>query len=255
MPPLHERERAERVGRDAGIAPRAARRALTSRVSTGHVVMILAGLLGVILTLTLLRASDEGQAVLVAASELTPGAVIDDDSVRVERVDAQAGVLGSLFTPDDLQRLQGDVATSSIAEGALLTRDTIRSASAGAAKRSMSFPLPRARAMSGALVRGDRVDVIAVRRDTSEAGYVMTDVEVVDLDGARGGPLGGGPDEVTVTLAVELDTATRLASALESGTVTLVRSTGAAPYDAADRSADDADGVSTPAAGSGAGNG
>ncbi len=56
----------------------------------------------------------------------------------------------------------------------------------------------------------------------------MTDVEVLDIDGASGGPL-GAPDELTVTLAVDADAAVRLAAALDGGTVTLVRSTGAAP--------------------------
>ena len=56
----------------------------------------------------------------------------------------------------------------------------------------------------------------------------MSDVEVLDINGASGGPL-GAPDELTVTLAVDADAAVRLAAALEGGTVTLVRSTGAAP--------------------------
>ena len=47
----------------------------------------------------------------------------------------------------------------------------------------MSFPFPQARALGGALDAGDRVDVLAVRQDGSDAGYVMTDVEV--LDGRR----------------------------------------------------------------------
>jgi Flp pilus assembly protein CpaB len=207
--------------------------------------MILAGLLGVILTLSLLRASDDRRAVLVAATDLAPGTLIGDDSVRIEHVDARAEVLASMYAPADLDELRGRVATTSIAKGALLTRDVIQATAAGAAARSMSFPLPRARALGGALDRGDRVDVIAVQRDTSEAGYVMTDVEVVDVDGAGGGPLGGGPDELTVTLAVTPNTAVRLASALETGTVTLVRSTGASPADATDQleAAADDDGI------------
>jgi hypothetical protein len=56
----------------------------------------------------------------------------------------------------------------------------------------------------------------------------MTAVEVLAVDGARGGPLGTS-DDVTVTLAVEAGSAVRLAAALEGGTVTLVRSTGAEP--------------------------
>jgi hypothetical protein len=61
----------------------------------------------------------------------------------------------------------------------------------------------------------------------------MTDVEVLAVDRGRGGPL-GTPEDITLTIAVESDGAVRLASALERGTVTLVRSTGAAPIDAPD---------------------
>src|SRR6478736_141249 len=42
------------------------RRALASRVSTGHVVMLLAGLLGALLTLTLLHASNDTTPMLAA---------------------------------------------------------------------------------------------------------------------------------------------------------------------------------------------
>ncbi len=72
----------------------------------------------------------------------------------------------------------------------------------------MSFPLPQARALGGALDAGDRVDVLAVQQGGSEAGYVMTDVEVLDVDGAGGGPL-GAPDDFTMTIAVDADAAVR----------------------------------------------
>jgi Flp pilus assembly protein CpaB len=206
------------------------RRARTTRISTGHVAMVLAGLLGVVLTLSVLRAADDRRAVLVAATDLAPGTVLDESVVRTARIDAGDGVLASLFAPDDMERLRGDVVTGSVAAGALITADDVRAVSAGAATRAMSVPLPRARAVGGKLRSGDRVDILAVERDGVHAGYVMTDVEVLDVDGDTGGPL-GGPDEVTITLAVDPDGATRVAAAVETGTVTLVRATGAAPLD------------------------
>ena len=45
----------------------------------------------------------------------------------------------------------------------------------------MSFPLARARAVSGRLTSGDRVDVIAVERNTARSGYVLTDAEVIAM--------------------------------------------------------------------------
>jgi Flp pilus assembly protein CpaB len=207
-------------------APRAARRSWTTRLSTGHVVMIVAGLLGVVLTLGILRTGEQRQAVLVAADDLVPGTVIDRDAVRVEQISADRTVLASAFTAAQLDDLEGRVVSATISKGALLSRDSVQPSAAAGATRSMSFPLPKARALGGALDVGDRVDVVAVQHDGVGAGYVMTDVEVLAVDGARGGPLGTS-DDVTVTLAVDADSAVRLAAALEGGTVTLVRSTGA----------------------------
>jgi Flp pilus assembly protein CpaB len=119
--------------------------------------------------------------------------------------------------------------TTTIRAGALVTQGDVRDVGAQAARRVMSFPLPRARAVGGKLVAGDRVDVIAVERNTARSGYVLTDAEVVAVDTHESGPLAGGSDDVTVTLAVGSTTAPRLAAALDAGTVTLVRSTGAAP--------------------------
>ena len=195
-------------------------------MSTGHAVMVLAGLLGVVLTLSVLRTADDDREVLVAATDLVPGTVIDQDAVRVARVDAGADILASLYAPEALETLEGQVVTGAVAEGALLSRESVRPATDGSATRSMTFPLPRARALGGALDTGDRVDVLGVAQSGAGAEYVMTDAEVLAVDGARGGPLGTS-DELTVTLAVDAEGALRVATALESGTVTLVRSTGA----------------------------
>jgi Flp pilus assembly protein CpaB len=190
--------------------------------------MLLAGALGVLLTLSVLRAADNTRPVLVAAKELPPGTVIGDGDIRVARVHADATVLATLFGTADLPVVRGQVVTSAIREGALVGRGDVRALGAHAATRVMSFPLPRARAVSGKLASGDRVDVIAVERNTARSGYVLADAEVVAIDTRSGGPLAGASDEVTVSLVVDADSAPRLAAALDAGTVTLVRATGAA---------------------------
>jgi Flp pilus assembly protein CpaB len=196
-------------------------------MSTGHVVMVIAGLLGVVLTLSILRTDDDHREVLVAARDLVPGTVIDRDSMRTDHLDASAAVLATTFAADEVEDLRGRIVSAPIEKGALVSRDAVEVSDAGAAARSMSFPLPKARALAGALDRGDRVDVLAVRQDGAGAGYVTTGTEVLAVDGASGGPL-GTDDDLTITLAVDAGTAVRLAAALQGGTVTLVRSTGAA---------------------------
>ena len=113
--------------------------------------------------------------------------------------------------------------------GELLARSSVRPLDAHAATRVMSFAIARARAVGGRLASGDRVDVLAVDHNTGRAGYVLSDAEVVAVDSRGGGALSGVSDDVTVTLAIGGDRAPRLASAIDAGTVMLVRSTGAPP--------------------------
>lgn len=204
------------------------RRALTSRVSTGHIVMVLAGLLGALLTLSVLRTADNTRPVYVAAREIVPGTVIDAHSLRIARIHADDRVLASLFGVQSIDELRGQVAVARVAAGALVTHDDVRSVAAGAAPRAMSFPIPISRAVGGALVSGDRVDVLAVRHNTGRSVYVATDVSVLEFSGHRSSALQGSED-ASVTLAVDPDAAARIASALETGSVTLVRVTGAPP--------------------------
>jgi Flp pilus assembly protein CpaB len=191
--------------------------------------MILAGALGVLLTLSLLRSADHTRPVLVAAHDLAPGAVVDDASVRLARVHADASVLATLWLGEQLPVVRGQVVTAVVRRGQLLGRDVVARADARSSRRVMSFPIARARAVGGRLTAGDRVDVLAVDRDSRTARYVLGDAEVVAVEGRGGGALSGTSDDVTVTLVVDATTAPLLASALDAGTVALVRSTGAPP--------------------------
>jgi Flp pilus assembly protein CpaB len=202
------------------------RRALSSRVSTGHIVMVLAGLLGALLTLSALRAADDTRPVLVAAHDIVPGTVVHERWLRISRIHADDGVLASLFDASAINDLSGQVAITRIPAGSLLTHDDVRPVSAGHAPRAMSFPIPIPRAVGGALVAGDRVDVLAVRHNTGRTSYVATDVQVLAFSRNGGSPLQGSED-ASVTLAVDPEAAARIASAQETGSVTLVRATGA----------------------------
>ena len=197
-------------------------------MSTGHVVMVLAGALGVLLTLSVLRAADDTRPMLAAAHDIAPGTVIDSRMLRVTRVHVDRQVRATLFDAAALESLEGKVAVERITAGSLLARNALRTATDGGVPRAMSFPIPRSRAVGGALVVGDRVDVLGVRRNTGRSGYVATDVQILAFAARGSGPLEGS-DDASVTIAVDSDEATRLASALEVGTITLVRATGAAP--------------------------
>lgn len=194
--------------------------------------MVLAGSLGVLLTLRVLSTADDTRPVLVAAVDLAPGTVLDDEALATARISGDGNVLAPFFAAAEIADVRGLVVTETVEAGALVTRSDVRALDAGAAPRAMSFPLAAARAVGGDIDTGDRVDVIAVASDDGPAAYVMTGVEVLAVDGDDGGPLSGGGDELTVTLAVDGDSALALARAVETGTVSLVRVTGATLLDA-----------------------
>ena len=198
-----------------------------TRVSSGHVVMVLAGALGVLLTLSVVRASDHTRAVLAAARNLAPGTVLDGGSVRTTRIHAEGTVNASLFGVEQVGALRGHVVTGPVAAGALLTRDNVREGSDGTTPRIMSFPLPKARAVDGKLARGDRIDIVAVDHERGVAEYVRHDVLVVDVDARGSGALSGASGDVTVTVAVDAGTAPRLAAAIDTQVVSLVRTASA----------------------------
>jgi len=173
---------------------------------------------------------------LAAARDIAPGTVIDSSVLRTAHVHADAATLATLFGSSDLDAVRGHVAIEAIPAGALITRGAVRAATAGVASRAMSFPIPRSRAVGGAIDVGDRVDVLAVQHTTGRSGYVATNVPVLAFSSREAGPLQGS-DDASITIAVDSAAAARIASALETGTITLVRATGAsslreaAPFD------------------------
>jgi hypothetical protein len=69
--------------------------------------------------------------------------------------------------------------------------------------------------------------VLSVQHNTGRSSYVAMDATVLAFSNHGGGALQGS-DDANITLAVDPDVAAAIASALETGSVTLVRSTGAA---------------------------
>jgi Flp pilus assembly protein CpaB len=217
------------VGEALAARPRP-RRPLRSRVSGGHLVMLLAGLLGALCTVAALRSADHRVEVLVARADLAPGDTVRAADLRTVRVNADGGALAGLVRADAVRELAGDVVTSRVRAGHFVTPDDFEPAAASHARRSMSFPIDRAHSLDGALVAGDTVDVVAADARSGEARYVATGVEVLRVAGGKRSAL-GGDDSTTVTLAVDPDSALAIASALHGDDLTLVRSTGAAPIE------------------------
>ena len=204
----------------------AVRRRRLGHVSAGHVVMVVAALLAVLLNYSVLRARDDSVRVAVAARDIPAGATLTSAALRFSPVAAEEDVLAALLTPEQVSELSGWVAATAITAGEPVRASDLRSPSAPASQRAMSLPVAREHAVGGALRPGDRVDVIEVRDGV--AGYLVTDAEVLSVPTAEQRGI-AALNEFSVTIAVDDGTALRLAAGLHTGTLDIVRSTGASP--------------------------
>jgi Flp pilus assembly protein CpaB len=205
------------------------RRPLRSRVSSGHIVMVVAGLLGLLLSLSVLRRVDTTVPVVVLKHDVVPGTRVVATMFRSTRVHVDDQQLANLVSPVALSRLSGSIVVSSMRAGDLLERSDVGSAASRKAARAVSFPVDSSLAVGGQISAGDRVDVLATATDGSRSGYVLVGVDVVGVSDSGSGPLRSADGQLTITVAVDAAGAQRLASALHGADLLVVRSTGAAP--------------------------
>jgi Flp pilus assembly protein CpaB len=233
-------EPAATAGADDAPTATPQRRAARSRVSAGHLVMVVAGLLAVLLNYSALRARDDTVRVAIAAWELRAGQTLSAADLAFTDLRAEPALLATLLEPAGLPAVQGWVVTSAVGPGELLRAGDLQPPSAPAAQRAMSIPVDPQHAVAGDLQAGDRVDVIEVEGRT--ASYLLVDAEVLAVPAAQTGGIAGGLQAFSVTIAVDDATALRLAVAIRGGQLELVRSTGSTPAttDRIDDAAEDA---------------
>jgi Flp pilus assembly protein CpaB len=205
------------------------RRSVGSRFSTGHVVMVVSGLLGLLLSLSVLRRADNTVPVVVVTRDVVPGTRLRADMVGTTRVHADARSLSNLVAADDRDRMIGSIVLSSLRAGDLLERSGVGAASTGRAARSVSFPVDASLAVGGEVAAGDRIDVLAAAHDGSATGYVLVAADVVAVHAIGSGPLRGSDGQLSITVTVDAAGAQRLVAALHAADLLVVRSTGSAP--------------------------
>ena len=144
--------------------------------------------------------------------------------MRLVPVDSDFEAIDRMVTEEDVAGFMGWMVGRHLAEGEVVGVSALVEPGDGPGLRSMSFPVPIERAAGGSLVAGDRVDVISVI--DGQAGFVASDLEVTGVaETATGGISMVGTYHVVV--AVTAEQALALAAALDSGSVEVVRSTGA----------------------------
>lgn len=205
-----------------------ARRRLGRRLSATHVLIAVVVILAFVLNLLVLQDRSATTLVAVADERLLAGTPIEASNLRLVPVDSGFEGLSDLITEQQLGDFEGWVLSRSIAEGGLVDRSALVEPGAEPGLRSMSLPVPVEHAAGGALVEGDRVDVISVIEGS--ASFVAVDLEVVAVSERPSGAI-GSIGEYHVVLSVTADDALDLARAMDAGSIEIVRSTGAETID------------------------
>jgi hypothetical protein len=140
------------------------------RLSSGHLVMIVSGLLATLLTYSILhQAAGSGTAVLVAAQRIPAGSSVDPSMFTTIRVKASSSLVG-LERSGQEPSLAGQVAAVDIPKGALVEGQQFRPALRQPPRMTIQVD-PQAIPGGPAAVRmGSTIDVIAV----TQAGVPLT---------------------------------------------------------------------------------
>ena len=207
--------------------PAVRRRGLLSRLSAGHLVILLAALVAGVANYAALAARDDSVRVAVAARDLRAGDVVTAGQLAFAELRADPRLLTTLLQPGDVAAVDGHVLKVAARAGELVRAGDLQPQAAAAGQRAMSIPIEPEHAVAGALEAGDRVDVIEVADGT--AAYLVTDAEVLDVPDTSAGGIAGGLRSFSVSLAVDAEAALRIAVAIREGQLELVRSTGAVP--------------------------
>lgn len=156
--------------------------------------------------------------VLVAGDAVTPGITLEDAAIEVRMV-ADAG---GLVVGDDLGELAGWTVAVPIGRGEPLTPSLLRPPGMGTSQE-MAIALPAAQAVMGRIGPGDRIDVYATSsRPGGESSTVLVASDLVVLEAV----IEDRTRDVGLVVSVDGETAGRIAAALHTAEIDLVRRPG-----------------------------
>lgn len=200
-------------------------RNLLSRIKLGHVAMVLAALLALLFNLVVLRGNEATTEVAVAATDIRAGTTLTMSHFDTATVPADDLLSSRFVLASSMADAVGQLATRSIAQGDPVLESDLLVLSSRDGMRAMSVPVDKTQAVAGHISQGDTVDVVLVVDGV--ATYVAVAVEVLEVPNDDSTGL-GGRSGYSPTLAVDATQALRIAAALDSGEVHIVRSTGSA---------------------------
>jgi Flp pilus assembly protein CpaB len=188
------------------------------------VLIAIVVILAFVLNLLVLQDRDGTTMVAVADEALAAGATIEPDVVRLVPIDSGFAGLPDLVTEPELVSKEGWVLSRSLAAGGLIAETVLVQPGPGSGLRTMSLPVSIEHAAGGDLGAGDRVDVISVV--DGAADFIAVDLEVVTASQIPSGSIGSSSG-YHVVVNVTVQDALELAAALDSGSIEVLRSTGA----------------------------
>jgi Flp pilus assembly protein CpaB len=195
------------------------------RPSLSHILIAVTVFLAFGLNYLALQNRDAEVLVAVAAEPIAEGSVLTSEALRFVPVAADFEALDTLLVDGDFEGMEGMIFARSVPAGALIDVAALVDAGVEDGHRAMSIPIAIEHAAGARIVVGDRVDVITVIDGV--ASFVATDLAVIAHAEPQAGGLSTGAYHVTV--AVDEEEALALAEAIATGSLEVVRSTGAAP--------------------------
>jgi Flp pilus assembly protein CpaB len=215
-------------------APAVAKRS-GPNISSSWIIMVLSFLIAVVVYLFVTNTETNKVAVAVATKDLSAGAQLESDDMRMIEVTLDSPQLNRLVLWADRNQYVGYTVAGPIVEGDMITKAQVRREATANGLDAMSVPISKTRAVGGELAIGDRVDIID--NSVSPSIYAAENVEVIGVkEGASGGALAAA-EGFHILVAISPDQALTLSKAIENNKMDVVRATGGT---AASRNADSA---------------
>ncbi|MDJ0954959.1 MAG: RcpC/CpaB family pilus assembly protein, partial [Acidimicrobiia bacterium] len=174
--------------------------------------------------LAVLRSNEATVDVAVAATDIAAGTTLELSHFDEVPVPADESLAARLLPATGIEQAVGKLVVRPMDAGDPILLSDLLAVDSGDGLRAMSIPIEQSRAVSGLLTRGDTVDIVLVADGV--ATFVAAGIEVLDVPSAETNAL-GARSGYAPTVAVDSSQALRIAAALDTGDVHIIRSTGA----------------------------
>lgn len=196
-----------------------------SKLTSGHLLMILSGLAAFLLIIMLLGSQGKTITVYTARENVFSGQQISAKDFEAKEIPSSS-LDTQYFSLEDFK--SGKVyASRLISKGEPLLKQDKSPETETSNVRLISIPVAKKYAVNGTLAKGDKIDVIEIDSDGCSV-RVLSGVNIVSVTNGSSGGLGGGDSSYAVIVSIGNDTDDLiLAGAIGRGNnLQLIRSTG-----------------------------